>query len=495
MMNEHGSSHPPDGQHPLERRVLAALREHGLARAGERGLVAVSGGPDSMALLHLLHGLRERLDLRLEVVHFDHGLRPESGREAEWVAARAGSLELPAHIVRTDHLAALGSGVQAAARAWRRQEARRLQTQWEAQWVATGHQRDDGLETWLLKWLRGAHLTSLQGIAWREGDFIRPLLGCTRVELTAYLDQQGVEWLEDPSNRNPRYKRNRVRHELLPLLEDLSGGGIAERLEDLDAQSRALTGWLAEALAAHSVPGSDPTATRHWISAGGLAGLPPFLAEAALYRFVTDRTPGHLPFRRVREALALLAQGGDGWNLDWPGGRRLRRQGERVLLEAATAPDASPGDSGEASWNDISTRVGAHEIGHPPRFRLREGGPGSDEGMILDGIDPDSPLRVRTRRPGDRFHPAWSSAPVKLKDFLRDRGIPRWERDLVPLLLLGEVIVAVYPAYIAGSHQGHQDGTPAGGGSDEAHGSEKTSTGQEYLNRRLHLVIEEADGE
>src|SRR5689334_11094317 len=108
--------------HALELHVLSVLRREAGVAAGSRGLVSVSGGPDSMALLRLLGAVAPRMGLRIEVVHFNHGLRPESGREARWVAEAASNLGLPLHVRATRHLAALRAGTQAAARAWRREE-------------------------------------------------------------------------------------------------------------------------------------------------------------------------------------------------------------------------------------------------------------------------------------------------------------------------------------------------------------------------------------
>ena len=236
--------------HPLEKKLLAHLRKTGLIRPGQKGLLLVSGGRDSMALLHLLHALREVLPLSLEVAGYDHGLRPEARQETAWVGEQAAALKLPFHQARTGHLAGLAAGVQAAAREWRRALTQDLLKKTGAHWAATGHQQDDHLETWLLKWLRGAHISHLRGLQANSPPYIRPLLPFRREELTAYLREKGVPWLDDPSNASGKYKRNRVRNELMPLLEALSGGGLAARLGELEAQSGMLEAWLGAALAA-----------------------------------------------------------------------------------------------------------------------------------------------------------------------------------------------------------------------------------------------------
>jgi tRNA(Ile)-lysidine synthase len=330
----------------LEARILPVLgRACGIA-AGSRGLVAVSGGRDSLATLHVLAALAPRLRLKLEAVHFDHGLRPESGTEAQWVRQAVGRLGLPFHLRRAGHLAGLDAGVQAAARAWRQGESLRLAAQTGAAWIATGHQLDDHLETLLLKLLRGAHLGGLTGMAARQGPWARPLLGVRRRDVQAYLERRGIAWLDDPSNASPRYKRNRVRGELLPLLDELAGGAIAARLLTLEQQSAALAAWLDGELARHAPRQSRPDAGAHWLDIAGLRRLPRLVQGAALYRFIQARLPGQVESARIQEVLALLARERPGrqgvFTVELPGGRIVRRRRGRLLLELRrpARPDA-----------------------------------------------------------------------------------------------------------------------------------------------------------
>lgn len=334
----------------LELRILSVLRREAGIPAGSLGIVSVSGGPDSMALLQLLVAVGPRL--RLEVIHFDHGLRPESGREAEWVRDAVGRLGLPFHLRKASHLAGLHSGVQAAARSWRREESLRLATQTGAAWIATGHQLDDHLETLLLKLLRGAHLGGLQGMDLRSGPWVRPVLHVRREALQAYLVRRKVVWLEDPSNASPRYKRNRIRQELLPLLDELAGGAIGARLLTLERQSRDLAAGLAAELTGPRAPRqSPPHRPPHWLDIAGLLRLAPLAQGAALYRFIQERLPGELEYGRIEDLLALLHRrrpGREGvFRLDLPHGRRLRRQGGRLWLESRA--DAGDGPKAEAT--------------------------------------------------------------------------------------------------------------------------------------------------
>ncbi len=424
--------------HPLEKTLLKNFRTRRLASAGDSGLVAVSGGADSMALLHMLWALRERLSIKLEVVHFDHRLRKESGREAAWVAERAEALGLPFHLHGTDALRERGSGVQAAARAWRQEECRKLMEKGGLQWVATGHHLDDQSETILLKLLRGCHLGQLRGMAWRDGPFIRPLLNLTHQELKTYLRKRGEQWLEDPSNSDPHYKRNRVRHELLPLLNDLAEGGLTRRLDALATQSEELHSLLR----AFPAPEQNPAeGGPHWISVAGLEQLPPLAATTALHGFVQERAPGVLEFSAVQKAVALLGSGRSAWELDLSLGRRLSRRGARLILEDRTASTPEMVVHKADGW--------CIEAPDTLRVHLHGGACEAPEGMALYNVPAGASLLVRPRAQGDRFHPPWKTAPVKVKDFLRDQHIELWERDRMPCLVLEGQVIAIYPRFVA----------------------------------------------
>jgi tRNA(Ile)-lysidine synthase len=446
--------------HPLERRILATLRAHELAPPGSRGLVCVSGGADSLALLHLLHAAQEPLALRLEAVHFDHGLRPESAAEADWVARQVAALGLPCHGVRATHLAGRAGGVQAAARAWRRAEALRLAAQWEARWIATGHQRGDQAETLLLKWLRGAHLTRLRGMAWRDGPWVRPLLDTPREALSAYLRARGQTWLEDPTNRSDAYQRNRVRHALLPLLDALAPGGIAPRLAALEAQSAQAAALVDAVLAARPVPQAPPGHAAPWIDAEALRALPRLAAATALHAFVLGHLPGALDAAPVERALHLLHAGAPAWSLHLSHRRRLERRGARLLLREAGA--AAPAPAAEP----VRHALGAWQVLAPPGWRVAQAPPGA--GLALHNLPPRALLELRRRRPGDRFHPPWKPHPVKLAAFLRDQHVPLWERERLPLVLLEGQVIAVYPRFVARGYDvpgALPDAAPAGDGS------------------------------
>jgi tRNA(Ile)-lysidine synthase len=222
--------------------VLRTVRAHGLLDPGDRVLVAVSGGPDSMALLHTLWELGGRLGITLEAVTVDHGLRPEARTEADLVRDRAAALEVPWHLARVDVAAARrrdGGSLQEAARAARLAALAELAARLGARRIALGHQADDQAETVLFRIVRGTGLRGLRGIPDVRGPFVRPLLDVSRAEILRYLGRRSIPFASDPSNDDPRFARARVRHRLLPLLRQ-ENPRVGEALVGLAAAARRL---------------------------------------------------------------------------------------------------------------------------------------------------------------------------------------------------------------------------------------------------------------
>ena len=191
-----------------------------------------------MALLHLLKEIIP--SSHLHILHCNHGVRIEAHRDAVFVEEQAKLLQIPIHLRIHGGLKQLSSGFQAVAREWRRQEAERLCKLLKLSFIVQGHHREDQLETRLHRILRGTHLSNLQGIQVKQGHWLRPLLGFTKLELRSYLLQQDQTWKEDPSNTNNKYTRNYLRHEVIPKLQKVAGGTLEQRLEELSLQSSAL---------------------------------------------------------------------------------------------------------------------------------------------------------------------------------------------------------------------------------------------------------------
>jgi len=230
-------THPPT----LITLVRAALRDHALAPRGGRVLVAVSGGPDSMALLHVLAGLRARLAFGLFAHGVDHGVRPEASEELDLAQTFSRSVDVP--FARTRVAVRPGGNLQARARDQRWDALRAAAARVGADRIATGHHADDRAETMLIRLLRGTGPRGLAALPAKVADRdlyrIRPLVRARRADVEAHIARHGIPCARDPSNRDPRFLRTRVRYELLPLLERL-GPRVVEHLCALaDALSEA----------------------------------------------------------------------------------------------------------------------------------------------------------------------------------------------------------------------------------------------------------------
>jgi tRNA(Ile)-lysidine synthase len=221
----------------VRRAVASAADRRGVLRAGETVVVACSGGPDSTALVDALARLAPPRGWRLHVVHVDHGLRPGSAAEAGTVAALAGRLGLGFEAVRVE--VESGPSIQDQARRARHAGLGEVADRIGATAIAFGHTADDQAETVLMRLLTSATPWSLRAMAEREGRVARPLLRVWRQATLDYCAALGLEPLDDPSNRDPRFLRSRVRHELLPALEGVFPGA-RHRLATLALRQRDL---------------------------------------------------------------------------------------------------------------------------------------------------------------------------------------------------------------------------------------------------------------
>ncbi len=219
---------------PLERTVYQTLSSESLLQPNSRLVVAVSGGPDSTALLHILARLATPLAVELVAVYVDHGLRPaEVPAEEQLVRECAGRLGLPWEVVRvataTEAVARKWS-VEQAARELRYQALARIQEKYDAAALAVAHTADDQVEELLLRLLRGSSRKALSGMQVSSRGIIRPLLSVFKHQIYAYLEERQIVFCQDSSNRDPAYLRNRIRHQLLPLLEQEYDQGIRKAL-------------------------------------------------------------------------------------------------------------------------------------------------------------------------------------------------------------------------------------------------------------------------
>lgn len=444
------------------RELLAEVRrasaEHRMFLPGQTVVVAVSGGPDSVALAHLLLRLAPELSLRLHAAHLDHCLRgEESAADARFVGELMASWRIPLTAGAVDvpaHLARAGGSAEEVARRLRYEFLDRVAAEVGAERIALGHQADDLVETILMNLLQGAGPRGLAGIPPVRGErYVRPLLSLTRAEIIAYLAAQEVPYRLDPSNAAPDFFRNRIRNELIPYLERVYAPNLrallvrtGNLLREEDEYLEGLAGTLRQDLATPAEQGG-------WvIPAAALSAAPSALARRVVRQLWTDLAepegeaarPSRLSYERVEAVLALAREGRTGKRLELPGGVRVRQRYTELVWqrkgkvgEAGGFPPTELIVPGETFVQGRGLTITAEERSSGPGESARLLAEAAASGGLmavfdLDRLDP--PLELRGRRPGDRFRPLGAPGRKKLKDHLIDRKVPREERDRLILL-------------------------------------------------------------
>jgi len=425
----------------LADRVRASVRTYGLWPRGGRVLVALSGGPDSTALLHLLGELQRAGEVELAgVAHVNHGLRVAAPDDEAFCRRLASDARVSIHVEQANVLELAGqwrTSIEDAGRRVRYEWFERIATELGADAIATGHTRDDQAETFLLQLMRGAGPRGLAGISPKRGRVCRPLIDIRRQELRAYLEVGGLPFRDDESNLDPAFTRNRVRHHLLPVLEREFSPGIVNVLAREASIARQDEDRLqAEAI---EVEGSVVLATRDGaeIDAAALRSLHPAVASRvarmALNRLAPER---YLGFDHVERLLTLAQENGRG-AVSLPG-QEARRIGERIVLRRFfAAPFAnsfrfSLSIPGEVLLESQGWVVSAELTTDQRRV-------GAEPGSLTAAVSPVRvalPLSVRSRQPGDRLHPkGMHGRRKKLQDLFVDGKVARQQRDMVPLVV------------------------------------------------------------
>ncbi len=426
----------------LQKRFHKSLLKSGCFPPGSRVLVAVSGGLDSVALLRLLHHLSVPLQLHLEVAHLDHSLRPESRGDARFVSDLCAGLGLYLTQERVDVAEAARqrkANLEETARDLRRDFLLKTAQLRGCNLVALGHHADDQSETFLLRLLRGSRVTGLAGMRTINGSVVRPLLPFSRQELEDYLQSEGLQWREDLSNLDQRFTRNRVRHQLLPVLADFNPNirlqlvGLCEQMQqDEDFWSDLVTRelpkygqWLGD---------------EYVLNRKGLLALPQALT-GRLVRAALAEVRGDLRGITAAHAADIMTMANEGASqgaLDLPGAWVARRYDVLVFRREAPATVApfsceltSPGDYCLSENRILSVT-------------LEESPSGESRSVVeLSALSLSWPLHVRSCEPGDRFRPSGMQGTKKLQDLFVDLKVTREERQNALVLVKNNEILWV----------------------------------------------------
>ena len=393
-------------------KLRAFVRQYDLIHPGDTVIAAVSGGADSIALLFALFLLREEWGITLEAAHFNHCLRgEESNRDARFVADFCAHYGIPLHMC-SGNVVPGEKGLEAAARDARYRFLRSLPGK-----VATAHTADDNAETVLMRLLRGTGLKGLGAIAPVSGNVIRPMLSVTRREVEAFLEEYALAHIEDSSNGEDTFLRNRIRHRIMPLLYE-ENPRIGENLSSMALNLRLDEACLSR-LASGPMPGIEE-----------LKSLPDAIRRRYLERFLKENGVREPEESHLLQAESLLFHWNPSASMNFPGGIVIAREYDRLVRL----------DSPEMLGNyTLETETYVREL---DLWVTVEEAVSLEQGEDIFTVQTRGPLRLRARRAGDAI--ALSGGTRSLKKLFIDRKIPVSRRCRIPVVEDDDGILGVY---------------------------------------------------
>jgi tRNA(Ile)-lysidine synthase len=417
--------------------VQATARRSETLAPRARVLALVSGGADSVCLLHVLTQLLE--PGRLEVLHVHHGLRPDADADERFCAGLCATLGVPFHVERV-RIPGPGN-VEARAREARYFAAETVRERERLDLIATGHTASDQVETVLYRLASSPGRRALLGMEPRRERIVRPLLEVTRADTRAYCEAAGLPWREDESNLDTSIARNLLRHEVIPALEQIhpaAAENVLATAAELREEHEVLESAVDAALERCGAGGHPPA-----VEAARLVAEPAPLRRLVLRRLAEQAAgaPVAIGAARVREIERLAARGGSG-SIDVGGG--VRAIAEYGLVRFQRQPDQVPA-APAALPVPGRCRFGGWDVVCEPGPQLGEGALGSLDAPVLDAALLAPTLTVRAWHEGDRMRPLGMGGSKSLQDVFSDRKVPRSLRRSLPVVLSGEDI-----AWVAG---------------------------------------------
>lgn len=446
----------------LLRTVEQTVTTYGMLKPGDSVLVGVSGGPDSVALFHALLTLTPRFSLRLGVAHLNHCLRQnDSDKDAEFVTSLATKFDIPCYIHKANvrkYKFENRLSLEEAARRVRHTFLNRVAEKNRFNKIALGHHFDDNAELVLMNLFRGSGPLGLSGIPpVRDGKIIRPLLQLNRSEIIAFLDKNGLKYISDTSNRDTRFLRNRIRHDLIPLLKTSYNPKISQSLNRLASITRSEEEWIEDVIhplfkkAVFSIQNGQIA-----FSVSILNGIH-VAAQRRIIRKAIASTKGDLRrinFAHIDSVTNLLDRGPEYGALYLPDRIRIQRKGDVLLFfrekNTMRHTDITSGRAEMFTFEyiiakpeslfieEISAHINFTEMGIENLPDLCHAGQNTG---FFDRDALSFPLVLRNFRHGDRFTPLGMTGTQKIKKFFIDKKVPRTERTRCPILLCrGKII-------------------------------------------------------
>jgi len=432
-------------------RFLKTIQKFRMIEKGETVFVAVSGGSDSTALLHLFAEIRDPWKLQLGILHVNHKLRGRASDQDEAFVRRLGrKFDIPVYVEHAQVKQKAKDGklsLEEAAREVRYHFFEKLAEAKHAHRVALAHTQDDQAETVLMRVISGTGLQGLQAIRPKRklnGSYVvRPLIEVPRRDIRKFVRDNRIRYREDATNRSTRFLRNRIRHKLIPLLEKSFNPQVKRALARLPHLLDVDLGFLEETaqlfykrLATQKQPGEVLFPRQSFLQ------LRPSIQYRLIARAMRSLAEAELDFDHWNLFLERLTTERR-FKLQLPKGLivSLSPEAIRIRLQQSSnvlfSHSLSPGD--ELYLPDANATLTCEQLAERPRVFRK-----SDRSYeLLDGAKLSFPLEVRNRRPGDRFQPLGQSRPLKLKGFLINKRVPAEERDRLPLIVSGPAIAWV----------------------------------------------------
>jgi len=396
-------------------KLSAFLREQEMVQPGDTVIAAVSGGSDSVALLFALYLLKEKLEITLEAVHFNHNLRnrgDESIRDENFVREFCGRYDIPLH-VGSAYVTAGEKGLEAAARDARYAFFRKLKGK-----VATAHTADDNAETVLMHLVRGTGLKGLGGIAPVRGNVIRPMLTCTQQDVNAFLEEWCLPHVEDSCNHGDAFLRNRLRHHVMPFLKE-ENPRLPENLSRMALRLRKDEEVLSAQAEFETLPAVET-----------LKGMPPAIRSRCLERFLKESGVKEPEEKHISAVEALLHSDKPSARVSFSGGVTIARQYDRLVR----LNEEGPLETVELQVPGVTELPGWRIVCRPAEEVLN-----TAEAFT---VIPEGRVFLRSRKSGDTIR--LSGGSKSLKKLFIDRKIPAAQRDSVPVLADKTGILGVY---------------------------------------------------
>lgn len=446
----------------MRNKVMNLLKSKNILEKGDRVLVSVSGGPDSVCMLHILKELSVPLELQLFVFHLDHLIRGESShQDAQFVKELAAGMGIPSFILSFDvprYRRISGLSLQESARRVRLRLLARTAEKIKASKVALGHNSDDQVETILMRIIRGTGPEGLTGMSMvsripvpgnRQAVIIRPLLEIPRKEIERYCRENQISYREDSSNLKTVYRRNKIRLELIPYLEEQYNPQIRDALLNMSRSLHRENGFMEEqALLAFSEVLLEESEDRVILRGSRLIKYHPAL-QVRIFRMGLDRLKGNLTavgYNHLESIFKLLHGGAPHGSLNLPGGIIVKKCYNRLhFLQGLEKAEIKLTDKvivqvpGITEVTELDLVVQA-EILEKKKLPWP---PDPKREAYFDYDRVTFPLYLGLRWPGARFKPLGLKGSKKVKDFLIDLKVPRLERDKIPLILSGSSILWV----------------------------------------------------